>query len=225
MDMLMNPTRTFIRPLLRSAMLVAALGLAGTATAQVEARKEPPTNRGLESRNQPVVQRTDFVFDAMPDGYNGLSGEEQRRLLEWFDGIDLGYGDRVALANSAKYGRSRISNAVADLLGQYGLLLADGAPSTAGEATAGAVRIVVTRYTASVPGCPNWSHRAEVDLQGGLSSDYGCAINGNLAAMIANPEDLIRGRRSRSDLEGAISSRAIKAYRDAAPSGAGGGLK
>jgi pilus assembly protein CpaD len=76
-----------------------------------------------------------------------------------------------------------------------------------------------------VPSCPNWRDKAEFDIQGGLTSDYGCAVNGNLAAMVANPEDLVQGRRSNSDLRGAISSRAIQAYRNAAPTGNGNTLK
>lgn len=214
-------TKARTRPLLRPAML--ALGIALASASPVLA-KQPvvPTNRGLESTHQPVVQRTDFVFDTTPDGYNGLSATERRRILDWFDAIELGYGDRVSIADEGLYARSGVSNAVASLIGRYGLLLNDSAPRTAGEAPSGAIRIIVSRSTASVPGCPNWGDRFEIDLQGGLSSDYGCATNGNLAAMIANPEDLVEGRQTHSRLGGMISSRAIKAFNAAAPTGGGG---
>lgn len=217
---MMSITPSRIRLLLHPALLALATTLVTGTPAAAE-----PANRGMESVNQPVVQRTDFVFDVTPDGYSGLSDAEAHRLVEWFDAINLGYGDRVAVAGDGLYGRSSVTAAISELVGRYGLLLADAAPRTAGDAPSGAARIVVSRSIASVPGCPDWKGKAEADFQGGLSYNYGCASNGNLAAMIANPEDLVQGRETRSDLRSAISSRAIKAYNDAAPSGAGGSLK
>jgi pilus assembly protein CpaD len=219
-DMPMSKSHGPIRLLLHPALIALGAALAAATPAAAE-----PANRGMESVNQPVVQRTDFVFDATPDGYSGLSDAEQRRILDWFDAIHLSYGDRVAIADGGLYGKSAFVDAVGNLVSRYGLLLADAAPRTAGEAPSGAVRIVVSRSIASVPGCPDWKGRFEADFQGGLSYNYGCATNGNLAAMIANPEDLVQGRETRSDLRTATSNRAIKAYNSAAPSGAGGSLK
>ncbi len=205
--------------LLRASGLALAIVLAGVSPAM--ASKKAPVNRSLESVNQPVVQRTDYMFDATPDGYNSLSRSERQRILDWFDAIELGYGDRVSIVGDGRSGGG-VSGAVADLVGQYGLLMADAAPRTVGEAPSGAVRIVVSRSTASVPGCPKWGDRFEADYQGGLSSEYGCAVNGNLAAMIANPEDLLQGRQTRSPLRTVTSNRAVKAYNAASPSGGGG---
>lgn len=200
--------------------LLAAIALAVPAHAKDE-RDKP--NRGMEPVNQPVVQRTDYVFDAEADRYEGIAPQESLRLAQWFDALDLGYGDRVSIAGSAPYRGSNVTSAIADIVGRYGLLLGGEAPATVGEAPAGAIRIVVSRASASVPGCPNFKGRAEADYSGGLSYNYGCAINSNLAAMVADPIDLVEGRGSRSALVGATSGRAIKAFRDAAPSGAGGG--
>ena len=215
--MRISTTKGRTRPLLRPALLALGLTLVAGTPALAER-----TNRGMESVNQPVVHRTDFVFDAAPDGYSGLSAAEQRRILDWFDAIHLGYGDRVAIADDGLYGQSAVGQAIGDLIARYGLLLADAAPATAGAPPSGAVRIVVSRAIASVPGCPDWKDKFEADLQGGLSYNYGCATNGNLAAMVANPEDLVQGRETRSDLRTATSNRAIKAYNTAPPTGAGG---
>ncbi|MET0138304.1 MAG: CpaD family pilus assembly lipoprotein, partial [Sphingobium sp.] len=146
--------RNTLRPMLRATgvALTALLALSSPALA---GKKKTPVNRGLESVNQPVVQRTDFTFDLIPDGYNRLSRDEAKRMIDWFDAIQLGYGDRVAIADD-HYARPGVATAVSDVLGHYGLLLADEAPRTAGEAPSGAVRIVVSRSTASVPGCPKW---------------------------------------------------------------------
>lgn len=203
----------------RPALLALGIILAAASPAMAKTKTKTPVNRGLESVNQPVVQHTEFVFDATPDGYNSLSHSERERILDWFDAIELGYGDRVSIANDGLYGNRKggVSVAVAELVGRYGLLMAEDTPRTAGEAPSGAVRIVVSRSTASVPGCPNWSNRFEADLQGGLSSEYGCAINGNLAAMVADPEDLVRGRQTHSILRGATASRAVKALTGSNP--------
>ena len=53
-------------------------------------------------------------------------------------------------------------------------------------------------------------------------SNYGCAVNSNLAAMVANPEDLVRGRSDGSVTDATMGGRAIGALRKATPSGAGG---
>lgn len=204
-------------------LLLLAFGTAlGATSPAVAAKSAKPANRGMESVKQPVVQRTDFVFDAMPDGYSGLSEPERARILDWFDAIDLRYGDRVGVVTDGLYRRSGVIEAIRDLAGRYGLLLAEDTPVTAGRPSSGGVRIVVSRAVAHVPGCPDWGQRSDGNFQGGLSSNYGCATNGNLAAMIANPEDLVHGRETRTDLRGATSNRAIRAYQAAPPTGAGG---
>lgn len=74
---------------------------------------------------------------------------------------------------------------------------------------------VVTPDRAVVPDCPNW-RSAGLDSAALTDSNFGCAVNSNLAAMIADPMDLIRGKSS--DLPDAlISHRAIKQWREAEP--------
>ena len=78
---------------------------------------------------------------------------------------------------------------------------------------------VVVDGRATVPNCPDWSSQNRDSAA--TDSNYGCAANANLAAMIANPEDLVHGR----DYEGtdaATVTRAIKSWREAIPTGKGG---
>ena len=82
--------------------------------------------------------------------------------------------------------------------------------------------MVVTRSTAEVPGCPNWSGQNRTTLGNGLSAGYGCAINSNLAAMIADPEHLLEGAQGTGETVVMTSNRAIDSYRNQAPTGAGG---
>ena len=82
---------------------------------------------------------------------------------------------------------------------------------------------VVAGNSATVPGCPNWSSQGR-DSAAATDANFGCAVNSNFAAMIADPADLIHGRSyTGSDVE--ISTRAVRAWRDTPPTGKGGALE
>jgi pilus biogenesis lipoprotein CpaD len=57
------------------------------------------------------------------------------------------------------------------------------------------VEIVLERYVITPPACPDWSRRSGVDFANGPHSNFGCATAANLGLMIANPRDLVEGRR------------------------------
>ncbi len=176
-------------------------------------------NRGLESVNQPVVERTNYMIDVQ-SGAGGLPITEQRRLAGWFEAMDLGYGDRIAIDDPMASGATRES--VQALASRHGLLVSDGAPVTTGYVEPGFTRVVVTRSTASVPGCPNWTKKADHNYENATSPGYGCAVNGNLAAMVADPEHLIKGASGTGETVIMSSNKAIKTFRDKAPTGQDG---
>lgn len=153
-------------------------------------------NTSLYSTNQPVVQRSNHIFDVNVDGGSGLSSFEQTRLTEWFEAMKLGFGDRIAVDFGDGYADAAAKQTVRDIAAKYGMLVSETAPVTAGAITPGTARIVVTRSTASVPNCPNWSKTTEANFNSSTHPNYGCAVNSNLAAMVADPEDLVRGRES-----------------------------
>jgi pilus assembly protein CpaD len=53
-------------------------------------------------------------------------------------------------------------------------------------------------------------------------SNFGCAVNGNLAAMVANPEDLIHGQDDNGVGDTRTATKAVESYRKAVPTGAAG---
>lgn len=197
--------------LVRIGVLVA---LATPFTAQAK------SNRGVESVHQPVVSHSAFTYDvqAGPDG--GLAGADARRLDDWLASIGLGYGDQVTIVTDAYYSPS-LREGIADVVARHGMLVGEDSSAAAGVAPAGSVRLVVRRATAYVPGCPDWSNKSETGMSLGASSNFGCGINANLAAMVANPDDLVRGQSSDSDLRTATSNRAISTYREKTPTGSG----
>lgn len=177
-------------------------------------------NRGLESVHQPVVSRSDYVFDVNTSG-NTLAPGEAQRLAGWMASLRLGYGDRVAIDDPNPYGGG-IRDEVSGQIARYGLLLSDDAPVTGATVAPGTARIVVSRMKATVPGCPDYSRTAQPEFESNTSSNLGCAVNTNLAAMIANPADLVRGQPGAETNDTAISTRAIGTYRKATPTGNGG---
>ena len=189
-----------------SMALITALGLSVTACGSTTA------NRSVYSERQPVVSKTNYVLD-LSAGNGGLSTAEQNRLSGWFDALDLGYGDRVAIDDPGYSASAVARNAVEAIVARYGLLVSEKAPVTEGYVPAGLVRVVVSRTMASVPGCPDFSHRSHTDFQARTSANYGCGTNSTLAAMIANPEDLVRGENAEGE-DQTRASKAIRAYRD-----------
>lgn len=194
-----------------AAALLLGLGLAGCGAM--------PTNTSLYSTKVPVVARSSMTMDIVTTP-GGLPVSEQQRLAGWFETLDLRYGDRVALESPDQ--NPAVFGAVRDLAARYGLMLADTAPVTAGMVAPGQARVVITRSTASVPGCPDWSVKTDMNYNNGLSPGYGCAVNGNLAAMVADPQDLLEGKKGASETVIATSNKAISTYRDMEPTGKGG---
>ena len=168
-------------------------------------------NRSLYSTKQPVVERTSYTFDVR-SGASGLNVTEEQRLAGWFESMDLGYGDRVSIEDPMRSPSTKA--AVASLAARHGILVSEGAPVTAGFVQPGNARVVITRSTASVPGCPDWSAKSDMNYKNATSPGYGCANNGNLAAMVANPEDLVSGQRGDGTTVIRTSNKAIQGYVD-----------
>ena len=144
-------------------------------------------NRGMDSVHQPVVSRTDYVFDVN----DGMGAQASQRLAAWFETLNLGYGDRISVDDPSGSPANR--SAVAAAANRYGLAVQDTAPVTQGEIIPGMFRVVVSRSKAEVSGCPDWSRTSNGNYNSDAPSNFGCATNANLAAMVANPNDLVAG--------------------------------
>ena len=203
--------------IIRNPKLAGALALTlGTVLAGCSAYA---TNQSLDSLNQPVVERTNYTLD-VSSGVDGLPFTEQQRVDSWFEAMDLRHGDRVSIDDPMASPETR--RQLGALAGRHGILLSDGSPVTSGYVQPGQTRVVVTRSSASVPGCPDWSVKMEANQNNATHSNYGCSTNSNLAAMVANPEDLLAGQAGTGVTTVTTSTKAINAYRDAEPTGASG---
>jgi pilus assembly protein CpaD len=200
------------RPVAATIALSLGLALAGCKTAG------PNPNSSLYSIKQPVVERNDYTLD-LAAGAGGLTIPEQQRLVEWFESMKLRYGDRVALDGVTS---DAVREDVAAIAGRYGLLVSDGAPLTEGFVQPGTVRVVVTRSRAYVPGCPDWEGQYASNLGNNTAPGFGCAVNSNLAAMVADPQHLLHGAEGTGETVVMSSTKAIETYRAQEPTGKGG---
>lgn len=193
-----------LRPLLLSALVLCAPLAACDGS-----------HRGIETAHQPVVSHTSYAIDLLA-GPDGLAGGEAQRLRGWLDTLAAGYGDTLTIDDPA--GSVRVREDVAAVAGLPLSAVAIGAPLSPG-----AVRVTVIRSSAAVPSCATPAANASlVNFDAHLSSGFGCAVNGNLAAMVANPDDLLRGRVDDGHGRAATAAKAVSAWRKTATTGNGG---
>lgn len=55
--------------------------------------------------------------------------------------------------------------------------------------------VAIERAVVTLPDCPNWS-KPPIDYSAQVSSNFGCATATNLGLMVADPRDLVQGRRT-----------------------------
>jgi pilus assembly protein CpaD len=79
--------------------------------------------------------------------------------------------------------------------------------------------VIVSRSFAFVPGCPRADNYRGPSL---TSANYGCSVNSNFAAMIADPSDLVLGQAGSGLRDTGTAAKAIKVYRDTPPTGTKG---
>jgi pilus assembly protein CpaD len=168
-------------------------------------------NRSLDSIHQPVVSTSSHYLDIASYG-GDISPAEAQRVDEWLEAIGVTYGDQAVIEDDGIYGSPAAVVALRKLLTDRGV-------KTVAISQGRAMRLQVTRSVAYVPNCPDWTSRYTTDPLNETSSNYGCAVNGNLAAMVADPKDLVRGVSSAtSNTQQGV--KAIQAYREKPVTGA-----
>lgn len=75
---------------------------------------------------------------------------------------------------------------------------------------------LVSAHAATTPGCPDWSDSKLSGTTDAMSSNYGCADAVNLAAMIADPADLVHGKTGGANSV-EVAVRSVRAWREYAP--------
>lgn len=172
-----------------------------------------PVNRSVETVKTPDLKTATLTHDVRFDGGTGLGAPEREALLQYLSSIRVGYGDRISVDDPVAAGAAARRNAVAGIVAQFGLFLEEGAPVTQGELPPGTARVVVSRSRLEVPACPDWRRGSNPELSASTMSNFGCAGRGNLAAMIADPHDLVAGR-AYGGADAMTASKPVKTLRE-----------
>jgi len=192
--------------------------LVSTAFLSMLAACSGPVNRTVSTQKAPMVHSTLLAHDVRFGGYDGLEPDQSRRLEEWLRSIDIAYGDRISVDDPVPTGAAGRRAAVAGVIARFGLIIEDEAPVTA-SLPAGVVRVVVTRTKITLPDCPDWRRKSNPEPNVSTMSNFGCASVSNLAAMVADPNDLLEGQVY-AGADGHTTSKAINVFRERRPTGA-----
>lgn len=158
-----------------------------------------------------TASQVQYSHDVRFDG-NGFATDERERLEGFLGQINLRRSDGVylvAVPNAQSANRKLL---LADYLSGRGIDVGSRRSDFGMKIPAGdAVSIVVRRYVVTLPGCPDWS--GELTSYNNMpTSNWSCASSTNLGLMVAEPEDLVRGRDP-GLADGEASARSIDLYR------------
>jgi pilus assembly protein CpaD len=206
------------RPILAAsglALLVAG-GLAGCATPPSQPLQPERTTEAPNAIEVTTTHRTLAVhFDP---GRQDPRVQDIAALNVLLATGDVVPGDLVRIERAASPLAELRARGLAAALARQGLKPTLGAPGGAPE---GELHLIVDHAVATVPACPNWTKPPGNDFDNTMHSDYGCASAVDLAAMVADPRDLVEGRPL-APVVGDVAIFAINRYRTGMPANANG---
>jgi len=194
---------------MRSLLALAALAALAACSS------EPPLPPAQTAKAIRVEHVRVKYAAAFAPGESQLPPTEATRLNTFLDQSGMAPGDRayVAASSSDPLASARVGR-IASLLALHGLGIEPVAPPPGGIEP-NQVLVLVDRYVAEPPACPDWSDDPSGTHDNTTSSNYGCATLNNLAQMIANPRDLDEGR-DLAPANGDVSADAMLRYRTGA---------
>ncbi len=199
----------------RLTALSCALGLSACAGSPAP----PLVDFGAATPNPIQISRTRLVHAvAFPPQGASATPAELAALYGFIAAHGVGPSDTVIIER----GSASLDLARAETL-QTSLLNAGLRPALVTDAAlgAGVARVVVERYVAIAPDCPNWSAPPGPNFQNYDQRNFGCADSKNLAAMVADPKDLAMGAAALPPQVGDPATRPVLTYRTGAPAATG----
>jgi pilus assembly protein CpaD len=145
---------------------------------------------------------------------NLLTKQESRSLDRFLGEIDLRPSDRLFVDVGPKSGEVVADNRVSIINEQLRHYVpgAQALVITGEKGTDSDIRLIVGRYVALPPNCPDLSKPSASNPGNFNDSNFGCSTQRNLGLMLANPGDLLRGR-TLGPADGQALSRSLRAYR------------
>ncbi len=143
----------------------------------------------------------------------GLSALERARLDDFLLQIDAQASDALVIdpgMAASPITTDRIAAVAAHL--RRRVVTSQPQARRVGLDDSGGLRLIVGRYLVIPPECPNWGKPSYRDPLNTTGSNFGCANQVNLGLMVADPGDLVRGRRLTPGV-GAAAVLGIERYR------------
>ena len=145
---------------------------------------------------------------AFKPGESTLSVAQKGQLVAFLQTSRFDYGDKLFVSAGRSSLEEQRRAAVAAYLRSAGY----EPQQMADNNDTGDVTVVIGRYVATPPACPDWRKPAVTDRANTTMSNFGCATASGLAVMVANPGDLVRGRNP-GMADGEASALGIQRYR------------
>ncbi len=210
----------------RSTGLVALVLLAGCANppgiidyAEWQQMDPPPQ---LEVRDAPIVHAVNFE-----PGSTNVSEAEASSVAGFLSAEKVGPGESVMLEapSAGAADTDRLARRLAALrseLEKQGVTVAMAPPAAAGTLGPDQIRVIALRPTPINPDCPGYNEPVtSYDRFGRPNMNMGCSNEINLGLMVADPNDLVRGRPlGAADTE--QSTLAVQKYRTGTQGDQGG---
>lgn len=182
--------------------LVVVAALAGCSKMKAYDNPKHLVAASVEERHPiRVTNRSVTIKLPVASGAYGLTISQRRRVRRFVAGYKKsGWSGKIGVAApSGTANETATLNALRDvrsIFRAHGISrgTVDFRPYHAGKASKPPIRLSYGRYVAEGPECGDWPENLGEDKLNKSYSNFGCATQRNLAAMIANPRDLVRPR-------------------------------
>jgi pilus assembly protein CpaD len=166
--------------------------LAGSVALASCAGSKAPLNRSVDAARIPTIAVDNVSHDVHFQGERLAAGEEAD-LLAFLRSVGPGFADRISVEDpNPENAQGRIGN-LSTTLGRLGVSVAS--VKRAADLAPGYARVVVSKAVVISDQCPDWNNEEKVLFNNASSTNYGCASRSNLARMVADPSDLVAGRK------------------------------
>lgn len=177
-------------------------------------------NASLNIQYAPRITTEEILYDIRFNSDNRISAWQLKGHEAFLRDLGLRYGDRISIDDPEPEGAPQRRAIVVALAAKFGLVPESEASVTKGFIAPNAIRLVIRRAKAQVNNCPSWTDSQTNPSGMNMMNNTGCATATNIAAMVADPNDLTDGRTYKGSQSQTIV-KAIKAHQETPASQSG----
>ncbi|GHF11290.1 hypothetical protein GCM10017044_01290 [Kordiimonas sediminis] len=157
-----------------------------------------------EIRGSVQMVRLPYRIAAEPDGTDTPSHVTYAGLDKFLASIDVGYGDVLLLDSGAGTAPGR-ADAIASFIKARGLEYG-GVQVLGPSPLDGDLILYVERHIYEPPACDNWEAELTDDRRNNPAARHGCANERALGLMVADPRDLVGGKKGETRTDPSVKA-------------------